>query len=744
MDAKVAIDAHGKSSIKGIFKVQNILFDQNYTAIQLTGNYLDPASGTFRTFINGCDFKCSSDVITKDAHYGQMPLHHIKMDNVSGLADNSLFPIGNYHPTSSNYQNTFSGALKGIDAYNSRFAVFYSDFSMPAAVVPSSATYGIYAVAQGGGEMKVSINPTNAVNTFTNLSYAIFTDDVPLVTIESTTIDNCINGITTNKAMTLEINDNTVTDYDIGIGLYNSIGTDAIFPGTMNHVLRNNLNVGITLSHLTRFGNTGIDNQNAIGPNIPITISTNTIYNSRNGIYSINTYDSRIGIDATDYNTIIDESLPGDAVSHYGIWMVNSQSAKVHNNIVQWTGGTVDDPAYLSTHIGIGLNASTKCTLKENTITNYGAGFNIFDDCRNSDLLCNEMIGCYHGVYLDPNSPTSLLSTQGNYTGVPANDKTWDNKWTSNVGSTKVDGATWGNQLIRWVYDSSLPSTSDWSPAPSAIFVLTAPGDLHNGCYIPQMLNEQERNALFGDAVGDSTDTDGDSLEFVLTDKETFYKQVKKEPSILDLNVASDYDYATAFAALQTTNIGKYEQVKEDISVNDKTTALQNLIAITDANAIDANKKYVASLIAMEFNPASDADSDTVAVLTNIAYLHPFYGGQAVYWARGILRLKIEDELPTLRRSHEQKENSELFSEGIHGKLFPIPANESATFAYEHKENVRVIITILDALGTSLMSYTFEGNEINFPVSNLAPGIYYVRVYEDSAVKEEHKLSIIR
>ena len=43
--------------------------------------------------------------------------------------------------------------------------------------------------------------------------------------------------------------------------------------------------------------------------------------------------------------------------------------------------------------------------------------------------------------------------------------------------------------------------------------------DLHNGCIIPSPLDDRERSRMYGDAVGDSTSTNGDSLEYVITDK---------------------------------------------------------------------------------------------------------------------------------------------------------------------------------------------------------------------------------
>ncbi|MEP7265922.1 MAG: hypothetical protein ABI772_15570, partial [Bacteroidota bacterium] len=72
---------------------------------------------------------------------------------------------------------------------------------------------------------------------------------------------------------------------------------------------------------------------------------------------------------------------------------------------------------------------------------------------------------------------------------------------------------------------------------------------------------------------------------------------------------------------------------------------MQKLLSIVDENVIEEHKKYVASLLALDYKPSMDADSDTILTLQTLAYMHPFYGGEAVYWSRAILHLDVEDEL---------------------------------------------------------------------------------------------------
>ncbi len=162
---------------------------------------------------------------------------------------------------------------------------------------------------------------------------------------------------------------------------------------------------------------------------------------------------------------------------------------------------------------------------------------------------------------------------------------------------------------------------------------------------------------------------------------------------------------------------------------------------VDDDNLIEQNKKTVNAILlsaaANRYDTVTSADSTT---LNQIAHQLAIQGGEAVYWARGKLKLDIIDHLPALRKAKPQQEQK--YSK--HGKLFPVPATERVTFSYDHLETQSVLITIADPVGQVLQSYLLMQNSIDFSVSNLATGFYYVKVCEDGVEKEEHKLTVIK
>ena len=78
------------------------------------------------------------------------------------------------------------------------------------------------------------------------------------------------------------------------------------------------------------------------------------------------------------------------------------------------------------------------------------------------------------------------------------------------------------------------------------------------------------------------------------------------------------------------------------------------------------------------------------------------------------------------------------------GKLFPVPATEMVTFTYDHDPNTILTVSVTDVLGKTISAYELKQDRIDFSVSTLAAGFYYVKVCEAGAIREEHKLTIIR
>ena len=257
-------------------------------------------------------------------------------------------------------------------------------------------------------------------------------------------------------------------------------------------------------------------------------------------------------------------------------------------------------------------------------------------------------------------------------------------------------------------------------------------------------MDDERRESAFGEIVGDSTVNDPDSLNFKYAGNETFYKTAKDDETLLDLNVPTDPIYQEKFEELQLSNIGKFEEAKDSLLNGNSTAAIMKLATIIDENLMEENKKYVASVIASEYNVELDADSDTVNVLNSIAFMHPFYGGEAVFWARAILHIDVDDIMPALRRGQFEPYDNITEVNELKGTLHPNPASNEVTFTHGYSDNAEVKIKIYDVYGKQIALYKLESKNITFNITGYHQAIYYIHVYINDLEKETHKLTIIK
>ena len=107
-DAKTAL----KAVNGGTIKIIRTTFDENNISIQLGGNFATTS------YINSCNFLCSSTNLTKSPFQNATAEHHIKLTNVT-LNGNLAFPIGYFGSDNGAYDCYFDNATNGIFSENS-------------------------------------------------------------------------------------------------------------------------------------------------------------------------------------------------------------------------------------------------------------------------------------------------------------------------------------------------------------------------------------------------------------------------------------------------------------------------------------------------------------------------------------------------------------------------------------------------------------------------------------------------
>lgn len=707
-------------------------FDKNWNDISLSNGSF-PVS---QTIIYGNLFDCSS-LISKAPYSNHITRAHIQLDYVTDLV------VGDATRNS----NTFLKGAIGINANYTNMFVYHNDFNPQNG--KSCAIRG-----KGAGEGKdgnmivVGGAGTNELNTFANAGWGVQCNGVEKVNSYYNYFNNCHRGISLTTIRESVSNNNSINNFYNGIEIY-----DAIFPtpGDLccpeNHIVAyNNFNQGLAYgADLVNYGNTAIDIRNKIPQFTPVTVSTNSIWNSAIGIHFLNSNSSK-AIDGNSY----DSQIPFDQTTadHYGIWVQNSNRVTVIGNNITWSGPFASGSTsrdLLQNQKGIAVARSFKCVFEENAVRNFAAGFNIFDDCTNDNLYCNLMDNCYHGVFLDDQNPNNKITDQGVAVFNPNYDHdlstSWHNRWKDNIDN-KVDGL-YNQSAFRWLY-SDAPYDPEYDPSPSAFMVLPYPCLLSlSGCTTPTgFFDDEKRREAFGKAVGDSSEAEIDSVEYAHGDKAFFYKQAKDNPDYLNLGYPTDVLYQLKYNLIAQTNIGKFEDIKASLSSKEIQEAVNKLNSMQNLNSIDENNKFISGLIALGYDVDLDLDSDTVALVTAIALQHPFYGGEAVYMARAMLRIDVHDQMPIYRKGNRPKGNKSINNMVV---VYPNPTTNSFTIFSNQLFNESEL-RMYNSYGEQIRFIELPEQQSIFNVSleDLPSGIYSIKITSLNKLVIQEKLVLIK
>ncbi len=364
------------------------------------------------------------------------------------------------------------------------------------------------------------------------------------------------------------------------------------------------------------------------------------------------------------------------------------------------------------------------------------AGIRFRLNCTGSRLYCNTMEGCYHVSYLHDTS--TIVSDQGTPT------ESWKNQWINNVGTNRVDGSATIGTPPRWLYNTADANTF-WVVPSNPFYVTPTAVSNSNGCTAPLMqMNAMMREENFSDAVHDTIIPDPDSAFFKYGYKEIFYSYAKENPAILNLGAANDVLYQQEFSEIDQGNIGVFDDVEQDMMNKDNQVALAKLYSLQDQNVMEYNKKF-ALQVCIIYSDTIEPDAATLLQMENIAYQHPFYGGEAVWIMRARLHLDIEDDMPQFRRANTQMQNVRANTTESNFDLVPNPSNSFTTLVSKIKFEEKDRLEIADAVGEVLVRHQMPKDEkvFSFRIASLKTGIYFCRIIRANKVVETKRLIVM-
>lgn len=355
---------------------------------------------------------------------------------------------------------------------------------------------------------------------------------------------------------------------------------------------------------------------------------------------------------------------------------------------------------------------------------------NEFDEFFSGVFFNNGDIGAGVGT----RSPTDL--TNGNVMG---------NIWTcTSCSSTqqRIMGNYSGTGL-KWFTPTSVATDPDF-PHTLIVGVTASPllGSIvtnNSECTIPSDPFEDDpdvpislrtRNDNFGGVVSDTNRyPEAIHEEIRYTNRLLVYKLLKKYPALLNFDDPSDTAFRSFYNLNQVSNLNKLDSVELLLTSRLFVAADSLLSNFNDTNTIEHNYRRAYQLyVKKAMIGDTSLTQNEINELYDIAYQHPLLGGKAVFVARNMLRLEVEDNLEGGYRLLAKKEsgNKQL-------KIYPNPASSHLFIQLTETEKVDVF-QLLDMTGRTVIEQQ-KVNEIS--VAILSPGLYLIQVKHEGVIYKD-------
>ncbi len=698
---------------RGITKIDHSYFNHNDNGVVFnTGTYL-PTQSWIRSTI----FDCTDGEIGKQPRLHNLSSCHVKVQNVDYVK------IGNELLLSD--KNTFHNARVGLSAiasnievYNNLFENIHYPHNFPihnCAISVSQAIYGNFAQT-----VQIGSNLNFGSNTINDWSMGISLEKLISASVQNNLINLTNTGIYETRCAIASFDHNTINRFRFGIQCYDNVGQIQIKENTFD----------LIIAQAPAIKNTAIRVENPSSYALTsLRIELNTIWNSTTGILCRNVPKAIVGKGNHIYmiapNSVIPNFGNFDAIS-----LQNCEGAyALLNEIYRFEN---PDPALATYLRGISIDNTKLAYLYGNNVRKMGQGIRFFNYCDNTELHCNVMLDDYNGVYFDQSSQTD----QG------INTESWDNYWNNQIDNSwmRVDGQNSISGQINWYYNSNIDQ--GYSPAPHWSMVLDIDNTPKGECPDPTLVQleptferDLELIALNQKYYSDFED------EMDYENKDFFYNKVSENPNLLTRGVPEDLIFQTLFNELRTGNIGLLSEVRNLLKQNDYAQAYIKNLSIIDENLIETNKKIVNDiLIRCKMNDTLP-DSTMILNLTNIAYQYPLAGGEAVYWARAILHLDIEDIGISLRKRPKGEVKNASYS-----IIYPNPAKDIINFRTTIETNSNSILEIKDEYGRAIKLVEMNKgiHELSIPIIEMPNGIYFYSLKSENKVLDFGRFVIIK
>lgn len=650
-DAIIGLNATDNSSLNtDIIVGGGTTFDRNNISVSLTGGEFSYAN------FNGTYFKCTG--VLKKSPYNTLSGNYTKIHivaknagtiNLGGINGNSFSTVFEdadicvyTEETNLNLDNC-KFSLVNNNSQSNKSAVMCNSYD-PNQAQPNNNFYNIL-VGNNSGQSGSLIR-----NEFNNYKIGVSVYRNCNVGIVENNFYNCDEGILTKNILVRDIiisNNNFEGIHKSAIEVSNCMNGSVYISG--NHV--NAINNGSTFDEANE-ANKGIWAHNHRPGYSGLIISENEIWNSRFGIQITNNETGKI-VNNYIYTNIINDEVNISVFYRRGVKLENCRHLEVLTNHVTRTCAdcninTTDlEDKLAGIHEVMGMGNK----IEENEITNIPTGISINGNCSNTQYSCNILNNGYEGFRL---ANGAVITEQGSVTS-PSGNK-WLGDYVYRINN--IDMAL----PVIWWYKDNVPEEL---PSGNLLGIYLNPTS-SNSCIITNCSYcDQERLAALINFTNDS----------IIGNENRYYNQnfilrsITDSMQLMYSGSLFDIPLQNFFTLYSMSNLGLINSINDALSMGEMETAKLLNETLISSNLIEANTRIVNSYESrFKCDSVAIADSDFVQ-LVPIAYQLPFFGGEAVFRARSILGIDLNDT----QLSSRQDDNKNFIKPDF--LLFPNPNN---------------------------------------------------------------------
>ena len=726
-DADIAIEAEGLGTtilLQGI-----VTFNANNIGIYMHDG--DFSTSSFR----GTRFTCNKLM--------KFPYNSNSFSNAHIKAKDATFVNLNLQTPGLPFSNEFENAMYCLDFVRTGVFVDGCRFRQP--------IFNNINNALNPSGIKFEGEDVNQPNRLHHLRVGSHNSPLP-----DNSFDNCIWGISARGRAMIDIYQNEFRGCNFGIGITKNetsvisgmFGSVDIFLNRMDNTIENGIDImdnGIVnirvIANQINFGPTstfasetrrGIFVHNSADYlNANLDISNNFIRYCRTGIQLMQQERGRVL-----NNEIVFEI--GDADLDYANNIFRRGTIAQNTRGINFIGNQISRTAPIGQTISltnnmielIGTQRTLLCGFSEetssntylnNTTSSLPTHIRVFGSCLGSIFSCNNLDLGIQGFKLEGGA--AVISSQG--TSAVPNGNRWLNWPTINdpVAASRIIGNA-QLQPITWYRSQAAnedPTDNNTLPIPGGIINISSP--VTSCVPSPPPCPDCAQLRLNSIVVEADRITTDDVAQFNM--RQYVFEELKDSFQLMNSGSIFDVDLQNFFSAMASNNVGYLENIDDLLKTGDYTNA--NIIneELIVSKLMETNLKMVNEICSQFGHDFRTLDSLSISVLEMIAYQNPIIGGVAVYRARAILGIDVEDSqsasrmMPFTKTKEERKVS-----------IVPNPSTGLFTVYLNDEEDTQIQISVFNATNQLILSPTSNNGSLSFSINltSYPVGVYHVKI----------------